>query len=185
MENYLASARARKTGFNSFDIQGTKADRWSPQSPRSMVAKPTCQEFALESMQNRNVHDLYAGQRGFVLIRLAMLVYCACCPFAAVPAGSFTAKIPEEALRTLTAAVESGQVQSIDVIYFPIRITGDRMTPERLKKEYLYQITTRHLDFTVPGSVLLTALKRTKVVSSTNPADVRFSRTGTDAFLIL
>jgi hypothetical protein len=69
-------------------------------------------------------------------------------------------------------------VQSIDVIYFPVRATSDyRMAPERLEKEYLYRITIRELSLSVPGTALRTALKRTAVVSSSEPADMRWGMT--------
>lgn len=85
---------------------------------------------------------------------------------------------PQEALRTLSTQVESGRVQSIELVYFPIRATSDyRMAPERLEKEYLYKITIRELSLSVPGTALRSALNRTAVVSSSKLADVRWGLT--------
>lgn len=51
------------------------------------------------------------------------------------------------------------------------------MVPERLEKEYLYKVTIRELRLSVPGTVLPTALRRTDVAASSNPADVRWGVT--------
>lgn len=82
---------------------------------------------------------------------------------------------PQNALQTLSTQVESGQVRSVQIIYFPVRITSQvRMTPQRLKEEYLYQITIPNLHYTAAGPALLSALKRTTVVSSPNLGDLRW-----------
>jgi hypothetical protein len=75
----------------------------------------------------------------------------------------------------LTMQVESGQVQSIQIIYVPTRITSDlRMTPERLGAQYLYSITIRDLPLTTTRTTFLRALKRTDVVPSLALGDLRW-----------
>ena len=109
------------------------------------------------------------------LLRLAVLFSSMCCwPLVARAQPSQ----PQEALETLLTQVESGRVQSIELIYFPIQATSDhRMAPERLEKEYLYKIIIRELSLTFPGTALRTALNRTAVVSSSKFADVRWGLT--------
>lgn len=83
-------------------------------------------------------------------------------------------------MRTLTLQVESGQVESIQIIHFPTPITSDsRMTTERLRAQYLYSITIRSLPYTVARTTLLRALKRTTVVPSSDLGDLRWGITFT------
>jgi hypothetical protein len=100
----------------------------------------------------------------------------ACCfPCALAFSDPLPPARPQEALRTLSMQVDSDQVQLVQIIYFPVRITSQvRLTPQRLKEQYLYQITIRNLQYTVAGTELLSALKRTTAIPSSNQGDLRW-----------
>jgi hypothetical protein len=114
-----------------------------------------------------------------VLLHISLVLACYM-PWNVASSATLPPQQPQEALRTLTTQVESGQVQSIQIVYFPTRITSDpRMTPERLKTQYIYRITIRRLPYTVARTTLLRALKRTTVVSSSDLGDIRWGATFT------
>lgn len=109
------------------------------------------------------------------MFRFVWLMVACCSPWALAFSDPLPPEQPQEALRTLSMQVDSDQVQSVQIIYFPVRITSQvRMTPQRLKEQYLYQITIRNLQYTVAGTELLSALKRTTALRSSKQGDMRW-----------
>jgi hypothetical protein len=78
-------------------------------------------------------------------------------------------------LDSLSRQIDSGLVESVDVLYFP-RLAEVRVgfSSERLKTNYRYKITIRELYLSDEAPRLSAALKSTSVGATKTPADLRF-----------
>jgi hypothetical protein len=110
------------------------------------------------------------------LITGVCMLLVACFAPTAKSADKAVAGEAGAALATLVRQVESGRVQSLEVLYIPRYIMNDlRMTPERMRQNYRYKITIQEFSDSGEAAPLLSALKRTVLRSSAGPADLKFA----------
>jgi hypothetical protein len=114
-------------------------------------------------------------QSRYSLIAGACLLLVACSAPTAKSADNKVTGDPGEALTTLVTQVESGKVQSLEVLYIPPYILNDlRITPERMRQNYRYKISIQEFSDSGEAAPLLSALRRTKLRASAGPADLKW-----------